>query len=145
MKRILFVLILTLIVTVSDTMAQDYIYAKKTDIKSFKAIDKVLEERLNLTDEQIKYLKSNRQKKLKEMEKIISKMETTHKKIRNIYMLGIPKYQADIKSSPYKMELVLLKQNADLIRAQNRKNFEAILTPEQKTELKKVRQEMLLK
>ena len=115
---------------------------KKPTKQDFKKMDKFIEQRLNLSDEQIKILKSKRQKNIKELEKIIAKMETNHKKIRDIYLLGLPKYQADIKSAPYKMELVMLKQNANSIRNQNRKEFEAILTNEQKAEFKKLKSEL---
>ena len=115
---------------------------KKPTKQDFKKMDKFIEQRLNLSDEQIKILKSKRQKNIKELEKIIAKMEINHKKIRDIYLLGLPKYQADIKSAPYKMELVMLKQNADSIRNQNRKEFEAILTNEQKAEFKKLKNEL---
>ena len=114
----------------------------KPSSKEIKKMDKMIEERLNLTDEQIKILKANRQKNVKELEKIVSKMDALHKKIRNIYLLGLPTYQADIKSAPYKMELVILKQNADMIRNQNRKTFESVLTPEQKAEFKKFKSEL---
>ena len=123
-------------------MNGERIQPKKPTPKEIKQMDKMIAERLSLTDEQLKVLKGDRQKNMKELEKIINKMEKNHKKIRDIYLLGLPPYQADIKSAPYKMELVLLKQNADKIRNQNRKNFEAILTPEQKAEFKKFRSEM---
>ena len=126
----------------SPEMQRPIMPPHKPTAKDFKEMDKKLAQRLNLSDEQVKVLKTNRQKNIKELEKTISKMEATHKKIRNIYLLGLPKYQADLKSAPYKMELAILKQNADNIRKQNRKNFEAILTPEQKIEFKKFREEL---
>jgi len=114
----------------------------KPSFKEIKQVDKMLEKRLNLTDEQIKSLRVNKQKNMKEIQKSVTKMEALHKKISEIYMLGLPKYQADLKSAPYKMELVIHKQNIDKIRAQNRKNFEAMLTPEQKIEFKKFKSEL---
>lgn len=110
--------------------------------KEIKQMDKMIEQRLNLTPEQIKVLRANKQKNIRELEKIIAKMENTRKKIRNVHLLGLPKYQEDLRTAPYKMELVLLKQNADMIRSQNRKTFESVLTPEQKVEFKKFKSEL---
>ena len=110
-------------------------------IKEQKNFDKIMDERLNLTQEQKNYIKSNRAKHFKEMEKTISKMEVLHKKIKNVYILGIPKYQADLRTAPYKAELAILSQNAQKQRAQFRKNFESILTPEQKIEFEQMKKE----
>ena len=120
-----------------------FIMPPKPTSKEIKQMDKLIEQRLNLTDEQIKMLKTNKQKNMKELEKIVSKMETLHKKIRDVYLLGIPKYQADLRTAPYKMELALLKQNADTIRYQNRKFFLSILTNEQKNEFKLLKEELI--
>ena len=72
-------------------------------------------------------------------------METLHSKIKNVYMLGIPKYQADIRTAPMKTELGILKQNAMKQKAQHRQNFENILTKEQRVEFEKMRKEFLQK
>lgn len=109
--------------------------------KEQKEFDKMLEQRLNLTEEQKNYIKQNRPKHIKEMKKTISQMEDLRKKIKDVYLLGLPKYQADLRTAPYKAELALLKQNAQKQKAQNRKNFENILTSEQKVELEKMRKE----
>lgn len=116
-------------------------YMHKPTAKERKQFDKMLEERLNLTNEQKNYIKQNRPKHIKEMERTISKMESLHKKIKDVYLLGLPKYQADLRTAPYKTELALLKQSAQKQKAQNRKNFENILTKEQKAELEKIRNE----
>ena len=76
------------------------------------------------------------------MNKIIKKMQELHDKIRNVYLTGIPKFQADIKTAPLKAELVLLKQQADKLRIEHRKNFENILTPEQKAKFQMLKKEM---
>ncbi len=113
--------------------------------KEQKNFDKIMDERLNLTQEQKNYIKANRAKHFKEMEKTISKMESLHKKIKNVYIIGIPKYQADLRTAPYKAELALLSQNARKQRAQFRKNFESILTPEQKIEFEQMKKEFAQK
>ena len=112
-------------------------------MRDLKELDKEISTRLNLTDEQLKILRKNKTKNIKSMEETISKMESVRKKIKNVYIIGIPKYQADIRTAPMKMELVLLKQNADKIRYENRKNFESILTPEQKKEFEQIRKELI--
>ncbi len=140
MKNKIFILILIFIFTPVFALAH---YPKEPPkIKDLKQFDKELAIRLNLTDEQLKILRKNKAKNIKAMEDTIDKMESVRKKIRNIYIIGIPKYQADIRTAPMKMELVLLKQNADKIREENRKNFESILTPEQKKEFEQFKKEL---
>ena len=88
-------------------------------------------------------LREHRNKKVASqlMEKIIKEMKKKHEAIRNVYLSGIPKFQADVKTAPYKAELVILKQNANKLRQKNRKNFESILTTEQKAEFQILKQE----
>ena len=135
--------ILMLIAIPTCVLAQDFEPPRphKPTQKEQKEFDKMFEQRLNLTEEQKEYIKQTRPKHRKEMEKTISEMEKLHKKIKDVYLLGLPKYQADLRTAPYKAELALLKQNAQKQRAQNRKNFENILTKEQKAELEKMRNE----
>ena len=142
MNKIFYIfMILMMSVVFAYDEQQPPIKPHKPTIKEQKQFDKMLDERLKLTPEQKNYIKQNRPKHIKEMEKTISKMENLHKKIKNVYMLGIPKYQADLRTAPYKAELAILKQNAQRQKAENRKNFENILTKEQKLELEKMRQE----
>lgn len=135
--------VLMFLIFSSCVLAQDYEYPRphKPTQKERREFDKMLEERLNLTEEQKNYIKQTRPKHIKEMEKTVSKMEDLHKKIKDVYLLGLPKYQADLRTAPYKTELALLKQNAQKQRAQNRKNFENILTKEQRAELELIRKE----
>lgn len=114
----------------------------KPTFKERRQMDKMLDERLNLTDEQQEQLRKNRAEHRKQMDNIIENMEIQHKKIRDVYYSGIPKFQADLKTAPMKAELVILKQNADKLRQENRKNFEQILTQEQKVEFEKFKKEM---
>lgn len=105
-------------------------------------IDKMLETRLNLTTEQINYLKKVKPKNRKEIENAIKKMELKRDEIRNVYLLGLPRFQTDIRTAPLKAELVILKQNTDKLKENHRKDFENILTPEQKTEFEKIKKEL---
>ena len=143
----IFLLAMVLIFT-SAVQAQELaapIKPHKPTHKEQKEFDKMLDERLNLTSEQKNYIKTNRSKHIKEMERTISKMENLHTKIKNVYLLGIPKYQADLRTAPYKAELALLKQNAQKQKAENRKNFENILTKEQRVEFEKIKKERMQK
>ncbi len=143
MKKILYLLIFAIFsssITFAHPCAHKQIPQKQT-FKEKKKIDKIYETRLKLTNEQIEVLKQIRIKHRKEMEKIISRMEFLHNKIRNVYLSGIPPYQADFRTMHYKAELVLLKQNADKLKQGTRKKFEAILTPEQKQEFEKMLKE----
>lgn len=131
-KIIIFLAILFLTTTVIAQPCPNGDIPRKPTFKERREFDKLINEKLNLTQEQQEILKKNRSKHIKEMEKIVDDMQKLHDKIRDIYLTGIPKFQADIKSAPMKAELVMLKQNADKLRAEHRKAFEAILTPEQK-------------
>ena len=44
-----------------------------------------------------------------------------------------------------KAELAILKQNADRQKEQNRKDFESILTKEQRAEFERIRQEQYMR
>ena len=114
----------------------------KPTFKERRQMDKLLDERLNLTNAQQEQLRKNRSEHRKQMDNIIENMEIQHKKIRDVYYSGIPKFQADLKTAPMKAELVILKQNADKLRQENRKKFEQILTQEQKVEFEKFKKEM---
>jgi len=144
-KMILHLIICICFLYSSANCEQNFEKPHKPTYKEQKQIDKMLDERLKLTDEQKNYIKTNRPKHLKEMENTLNKMENLHTKIRNIYLLGIPKYQADIRTAPLKAELALLKQSADKQKQENRKNFENILTKEQKIEFEKIKQEFGVK
>ena len=132
-KKILSLLTIILI-SISTVEANDHHkdIPQKLSFKERRQMELFLNKELNLTDEQQEQLKKNRIAHRKNMNEIVGKMETLHDKIRNIYYSGIPKFHADIKTAPMKAELVLLKQNAQKLRQENRKNFEKILTPEQK-------------
>ena len=145
MKQILTIIFFSVILFSQSTNAQVYNenynqYQKKT-FKEIKEIDSMLNERLNLSEEQKEYIKNNRQKHKKEIEDSIDKMKELQIKIRNIYLTGIPKWQADLRTAGYKTELAIIKQNIDKMKADNRKNFENILNDAQKIEFEKIKKE----
>lgn len=110
--------------------------------KQIKEFDNYLDSRLNLTKEQKELLKENRNKHDKKMRKIVSKMQNLHDKIRNVYLTGIPPFQVELRTAPYKAELVVLNQQAKKLREDSRKEFEAILNQEQKIEFEKIKKEI---
>lgn len=120
----------------------DNFIPKKPPIAEQKRIDKLLNDRLNFTKEQKEKIRKNHSAFSKEMDKIIAQMQEEHDKIRNIYMLGLPPFQANLRSAKHKANLVILKQKADFLRDKNRKNFEEILTQEQKSEFEKIKIEI---
>jgi len=147
MKKLLVFVILSVFLNISNAEAHnmDCCHNVKYIQNDQKEIDKMLDSRLHLTDEQKKYIKDNRPGHIREMKKTVSAMEDLKRKIRNVYLTGIPKYQADLRTATMKLELVMLKQNADRQKTENRKNFENILSPEQKIEFEKIKKEFNVK
>lgn len=103
-------------------------------VKEQKAIDSNYKMRLKLTQEQVEVLKEMRIKHKKEMQKIVKDMVKIHHSIRDVYLTGIPKYQADFRTAKYKAELALLNQNAKNLKKQYRKNILNVLDETQKEE-----------
>ncbi|MBR1616907.1 Spy/CpxP family protein refolding chaperone [bacterium] len=128
---VLFILSISLLTTSS--------YALSDKQKEF---DTMLNKRLNLTPEQQEYIKQNRPKHREEIIKTYDKMKEVHDKIQEVYSLSdISKFQADVKTAPMKAELAILKQSAHNTKMKNRKQFENILTKEQKIEFEKIKKE----
>ena len=115
---------------------------KKPSFQEVRKMDALLNEKLDLSEEQQDLIDKNRAQHKKEMSKVIKKMETLHDKIKEIYIIGIPKFQADLKTAPMKAELVKLKQEADRLRMEHRKSFENILNEEQKSKFEDFKKEM---
>lgn len=144
MKKLL--IILTLITICTNTIQADEQTNKndfrKASIAKQERIKNFLNEELNLSEDQQKILKKNRIQLRQEMSPIIKKMQNLHDEIKNIYSSNIPKIQADLKTAPLKAELVILKQKANKLRLEHRKNFENALTNEQKIKFKAFKNEM---
>ncbi len=113
----------------------------KESIKRECKMDEYLDSRLHFTQQQKDYIKHNRQKYKKDMEKIVKEMQQCHDRIFEVYMTGLPRYQTDLRTAPDKAMLVILKQNAKRTKENHIKSFEAILTNEQKIEFQKIRKE----
>ena len=146
-KKILTTLTIIFIATLST---QAYECPKKDiprqpTFKEQRQFDKLLNEKLNLTEKQQEELKKNRANHRREMKKIVDKMQKLHDDIRDVYLTGIPKFQADLKTAPMKAQLVSLKQSANKLRAEHRKAFENVLTPEQKAQFELLKKEKQIK
>ncbi len=145
-KTIISIIILNLFINISVLANVNQLPTNNKPIhKEKKEFIQLLDERLKFTPEQKAILKQNRKKNRKEMEKIVKEMEKLHNEIKSIYQSKIPKYQADIKTAPKKLQLVLLKQDADNLRKKHREEFEKILTENQKIEFEKIKKEYILK
>jgi len=146
---ILLVLFLNIFTTNAAIAANDNSNVEKIetvkylDNKERNNVEKMLKVRLKLTDNQIAHLKDMKSKNRKEIDTVIKKMQIKHDEIRNIYLLGLPKFQTDIRTAPLKAELVMLNNTARTLKENHRKNFENILTPEQKIEFEKIKKELV--
>ncbi len=146
MKKILTLIILsTLFVPLS--FGEDINCATKNppSKKEVQEFHKMLDSRLNLTLEQKEIINKNRELHRKKMKQIVNRMDNLKDRIKNIYLNETSPLVAELKIAPMKAELALLKQNADNLKKEYRKNFENILTQEQKIEFEKIRKELRLK
>lgn len=145
MKKLLFLFIIAIFITSFSYAHEVNISEFNTPVKTKKEIDEYLSKRLNLTQEQKEIISAQRHKNMKLIKEIVNDMEDIHIKIRNVYLTGIPKWQADLRTAKLKTDLVALKQKADKLKEQRRKNFESILSEEQKIEFEKIRAEFAQK
>ena len=74
----------------------------KEKLKNAAKFDEYLDTQLHFTQEQKNFIKQNRQKYKKDLSKILNQMQKLHDEIRDVYILGIPKYQADIRTASKK-------------------------------------------
>ncbi len=101
-----------------------------------------IDERLKLTDEQKKQAHEIRMKGHKEMKPIFDKIKAKKEEIRQIAEnTKLTEEQKTKKIDALEIEILKLKQQARKVRIQNAKEFEAILTPEQKAEFNKMKEE----
>ena len=142
MKSKLIICLITLLITASIVFAaHNFDMPSKDSIKRESKIDEYLDTRLHFTREQKTFIKQNRQMYRKEMEATVKQMQSVHDEIRNVYMTGIPKYQADFKTATKKAQLVVLKQNIRHIKEERKRAFESVLDKEQKAEFEKIKKE----
>ena len=100
-----------------------------------------IEERLNLTEEQKQKAHEIRMNGQEKMKPVFAKMQAKKQEIKKVTDSNLSQDQKDKKITQLKEELQAVKNEAKNIRTENRKEFEAILTPEQKAEFEKIKQE----
>ena len=100
-----------------------------------------LDERLQLTEAQKVQAKEIRMKGHEKIKPVMVKIKDKKEAIKAIKESDLTDVEKDKKIAPLKAEMKKLKMEAKKIREQNMKEFEAILTPEQKVEFEKIKQE----
>ena len=101
-----------------------------------------IDKRLNLTEAQKAQIEKNKEKNKKKIKPVIDKIHADKKELHEIYgNETLTHAEKDKKAQKIKKDLKKQKTLADKYRKENIKNFEAVLTPEQKTEFEKIKQE----
>lgn len=101
-----------------------------------------LDEELSLTEAQKKQAEDLRMKGHDKIKPVMEKMKTKHEEIRKIKEdTTLTEEQKTKKIEPLKADIKKLKLQAKTIRQDNMKEFEAILTPDQKTKFEQIKQE----
>ncbi len=100
-----------------------------------------IDERLNLTEDQKTKAKELRMQGHEKIKPIVTQIKAKKAEIEAIKACNLTQEETDKKIAPLKADLQKLKAEAKKIREQNMKEFEAILTPEQKTEFAKMKEE----
>ncbi len=114
-------------------------YRTKADMEAKKA---EFEKRLNLSEEQKNKIEQNRIKDREKIKPIIEEMKAKHKELRSIKedeTLSLEQKQKKIDKIG--KDLKALRVKADNCRKENMKEFESILTKEQKNEFGKIKSE----
>lgn len=110
--------------------------------KEYKIKRQTLDERLNLTEEQKKQAFEIRMEGHKKIKPIFEKIKNKKAEIKTIVEdTKLSESQKEKKINAIEIEIVKLKQEARKVRFENTKQFEAILTQEQKAEFKKIKEE----
>ncbi len=100
-----------------------------------------LDEQLQLTEEQKAKAHEIRMKGHEQIKPVIEKMKAKHQEIKEVAKSTLSQDKKDKKIAELKKEMKALKQEARKIRTENTKEFEAILTPEQKAKFEKIKKD----
>ena len=103
--------------------------------------ENAFDKRLGLTDEQIKKSKELRLEGREKIKPVIEKMRSREQEIEMVKRSNLDDKTKQEKLNSLNTDLKYLHKQAHDIRVENMKNFEEILTPEQKKTLKEMRQE----
>ena len=100
------------------------------------------EKRLNLTEEQKLQIEKNKQKDKEKIKPLFEEMKVKRGELRSIRLNpSLSELEKSKKSAVIEKELIDLRVKADELRVNNMKNFENILTKEQKMEFAKIKEE----
>lgn len=100
------------------------------------------EKRLNLTEKQKKQIEANRKKDHEKVKPIFDQMRDKKHELRRLERdSSISQKDKAKKIDKLNSEIKVLNEKADKYRQENMKNFESILTDEQKMEFMKIKEE----
>ena len=99
------------------------------------------DKRLNLSDAQKATIEKNRAEDRVKMKPLFEDMKAKKLKIQEVYNSNLSKEEKDKQISELKSQLTELKKKAHVLREENMKKFEEILTPAQKKEFEKMKKE----
>ncbi len=117
-------------------------FPKYRSQEAMKAKKAEFEKRLNLTDKQKKKIEENRKKDHEKMKPVFENMKLKHEELKKIKAdTTLSEEEKLKKTNEIKKELKELKIKADGYRKENMKNFESVLTNEQKKEFAKIKEE----
>lgn len=102
-----------------------------------------LAERLNLTEEQKTIVKEQHKKSFEKMKPLMDEMRVKRQAIREIKENStLSEKDKNKQIATIRKDMKVLKVKADKIREANMKEFEAILTVEQKAEFEKIKKDI---
>ena len=96
---------------------------------------------LNLTEEQRQKAHEIRMKGHEQIKPVFEQIKAKKQEIKEIKMSNLSEEKKQKKIEPLKNDLRKLKTEVRKIHEENMKEFEAILTPEQKAEFEKIKQQ----
>ncbi len=100
-----------------------------------------LEEELNLTDKQKEQAKANRIKARKEMKPIMEQIHAKKEAVLDVMDSDLSEEKQQEQIQKLQKEIKALYEKANTIREKNMKEFENILTTEQKAKFEKIKKE----
>lgn len=100
-----------------------------------------MDARLKLTDEQKSIIEKNRQESRQKMKPLFEDLKIKKMKLNELNNSTLSKEEKDKQINALKADINDLRAKLHKLREENMKNFEAVLTPQQKIEFKKMGQE----
>lgn len=112
------------------------------EMRKHKSNRMEIEKRLNLTEEQKQQREIQKQKDIEEIKPILDNIRTKRQEFRAVQEdTNLSQAEKNQKMKKIKSELKELKMKADEKRKEDLKNFESLLTTEQKKEFAKIKEE----